>query len=73
MSLNSAVLTATFYWDLSSLRNKSHAWGVLSGKNGSQVNQGDWNYKTFSLQCYFAPFHSFKDLVIINEVSFIQI
>jgi hypothetical protein len=30
------------------------------------------NYKMFSLHCYFTPFHSFKDLGIIYEVSFIQ-
>jgi hypothetical protein len=36
----------------------------------SNLNRGNWHYKTFSLQCYFTPFHNFKDLEIINEVNF---
>jgi hypothetical protein len=72
MSLNFAVWSP-FYRDLS-LRS-SHAWGVPSGKNDSHLanrkasgnqarHRGKWNYKTFSLQWYFTPFHNFKDLKI---------
>jgi predicted cupin superfamily sugar epimerase len=67
MTLNFAVLTATI------LPGFIIARGVPSGKIWqSNLNRGDWHYKTCSLQCYLTPFHSFKDLEIINEVSFIQ-
>ena len=45
---------------------------ILAKTVPGSLKREDWHYKTFSLQCYFTPFHSLKDLEIINEVSFIQ-
>jgi hypothetical protein len=67
MSLNFAVLTATILPGFI-IGSNSHARGVPSDKNGSQI----WIEEMFSLQYYFTPFRSFKDFEIINEVSFIQ-